>query len=213
VTPSTQIHPCRRCLTLVSSMALILFLTCSAPAVALPLTVIPSSTTVVVGDVFSVNIGIADVVPDLFAYQLDVAFDATILRANSVSDGAFLTSTGGISLFGGALVLVLDNSTGMITILDSLQGPAPPATGASGSGVLATINFTAMAAGFSGIALSNVILEDSSGTLLSAETTDGRVEVTSATSVPEPGTCSLVVLGLACLWRKRRPASRNDTTV
>jgi hypothetical protein len=194
-------------------MALILFLTCSAPAVALPLTVVPSSTTVAVGDIFSLNIGIADVVPDLFAYQLDVAFDAVILRVDSVSDGAFLTSNGGISLFGGALVLVLDNSTGTITILDSLLGPTPPATGAIGSGVLATINFTALAAGFSGIGFSNVILEDSNRNLLTADITDGRVEVTSDTPVPEPGTCSLVALGLACLWRKRRAASRTDPTV
>lgn len=190
--------------TAVSVVALTLLLAFQDAATAAPITILPPSTTVGVGESFSLDIGIGDVTPDLFAYQLDVAFDATILRADSIVDGGFLAGGGGISLFGGTFVLLLDNTSGAISILDSLLGPAPPATGAIGSGILARINFTALAPGVSAIALSNLILEDSSGNLLNAESGDGRVEVTSATAVPEPATSSLVLLGLGILWRSRR---------
>src|SRR5207302_706626 len=158
------------------------------PTLAAPITlsVLPSLQAVSVGDTFSVGVAIGNVA-DLFDYQFDLTFDPTILRADSVSDGGFLTSAGGTSVFTflgfpTPDVLALDNTTGLVTALDSLLGPAPPTGGASGNGFLANIVFTALVVGGSDVGLANIILEDSLGNALGAQLSGARVDVTDAGS-------------------------------
>ena len=51
------------------------------------------STAVNAGDVFTINFNVVDAV-DLTSWQFDLAYDPTILQANSVTEGPFLSSTG-----------------------------------------------------------------------------------------------------------------------
>jgi Cohesin domain/PEP-CTERM motif len=194
----------------VAAALFVLFLTVAArPAAAAPITlsVLPSLHTAAVGDTFQLDIAIANVA-DLFAYQFDLNFNPSILSALGVLDGGFLTSGGGTSVFGGAFALTLDNTTGVITILDSLLGPAPPATGAIGGGTLASITFTALASGSSAIEFANAIFEDSLGNSLDAQLTGGHVDVAGGSGepspVPEPGTLTLMASGLAIAAIRRR---------
>jgi len=89
----------------------------------------------------------------------------------------------------------IDNVGGAITFTaDSLVGPV---SGVSGSGILATVQFNALGAGSSPIALSNVALLNSTFGDISAGVVNGSVNV-----VPEPSTLSLsVLLFLALLAR------------
>ena len=161
----------------------------------------PVAATVANGEVFSIDVALDDAI-DLFAFQFDVGFDPAIVQAVAVLDGGFLTSGGGISVFGGVFVLALDNVAGVVTVLDALLGPVPPATGVTGGGVLATVRFKAKAPGTSGIGLSNVILEDSGGIAISAQTLDGEVIVNP--SVAEPASLFLIASGVTGILYRRR---------
>jgi hypothetical protein len=178
-------------------------------ASATSISVAPADSTVNVGDSFSIDILINDVI-NLWDYQFDLFFDPTIVRADSVSDGGFLTSGGGTSLFtdlgeSNPLSLVFDNVTGMITLVDVLLGPAPPATGATGSGILASIQFTALATGVSPFRLDGLFLDDPDANAIDATVVNGSV-----TSVPEPGTLLLIASGvIAAASRRRTSTSRH----
>src|SRR4051794_36628499 len=70
-------------------------------ALAASISIVPVSSSVVVGETFSVDVSVADL-DDLFSYQFDLALDPSALAASaSVGDGGFLTSGGGVSLLGG----------------------------------------------------------------------------------------------------------------
>lgn len=183
-----------------------------ASAAPITLEVSPSTVTVLPGESFSLNLEVSGAV-DLFDYQFDLLFDPAFLLATDVSDGGFLTSDGGTSLFGGPLALI-DNPAGVITVLDSLTGPAPPATGVSGAGALLVFKFTALGVGVSTIDLANLILEDSAGTPIAAQIIGGRVQigVSDPTPVPEPASITLVVTGAAGGWWRRRRNLRAATS-
>jgi hypothetical protein len=86
--------------------------------------------------------------------------------------GLYIPPCGGATFFiaGG-----IDNTTGTITFnADTLQGSGP---GVSGSGFLLQFIFTAAALGASPRSVSNLILQDSNGNLISGWTQDGSVVV------------------------------------
>jgi hypothetical protein len=154
--------------------------------------------TVGVGDVFSIDIEVADAV-NLVSWQLDLGFDPAIVQASAVSEGPFLSSSG-TTLFNPG---VIDNVTGLISLASaSFVDLAPP----SGSGVLMTVEFLALGPGVSALALSNVFLN-----LLDADFTlqNGQITVVGdggPIPVPEPGTIGLLATGFLLLHaRHRRP--------
>jgi hypothetical protein len=160
------------------------------------------SATVNIGDTFSIAVSITDAV-DLTNYQFDLGFDALILQANSIAEGAFL-ATGGGTLF---IVPFIDNFTGLISGVSNSLLAFP---GVNGSGQLALIEFTALASGTSALTLSNTFLNfaDSGFTV-----TNGSVCVNGATAcdggggtpVPEPSALLLLSLGLGVfLFAQRR---------
>jgi hypothetical protein len=89
---------------------------------------------------FSVNVTVADVA-DLYAWQLNLTFNPVILEAVSVSEGPF------VQLFGTTMMsaTTLNNTAGYVFAACALLDTTAP--GASGSGVLATVSFKALASG------------------------------------------------------------------
>jgi general secretion pathway protein D len=154
------------------------------------------------GSPFTVYISISNA-NDLFAFQLDLGFDPTLLSATSVSEGPFLQTAGATFLAPG----LIDNTNGTITgIADALVGFVP---GATGSGVLLAIDFDALAAGTSALTITNPLFLDS--TLVDITTgmsvNGGAVTVAPRSTVPEPASLSLALAGLAAmaaLSRRRR---------
>ena len=156
------------------------------PMTAATISVVPSSATATVGDTITADINISDVL-DLYAFQFDVSFAPGVLSANTPTDGLFLNSGGFFSGF-------TDNAAGTITfIADSLVGLMP---GISGAGTLARIQFTAVGPGTSPITIGNPVLLDSNLFDIAAITNGSTVTVSA---IPEPGTVSFVLLGLAAL--------------
>jgi len=168
-------------------------------AYAVP-TLAAGSATVSVGDTFDILISITGAV-ELTSWQFDLAFNPSIIRANSVTEGPFLSESGTkTTLFSSG---VIDNVTGHITLVTDSFVDLPP--GPSGSGVIADISFTALAPGISPLTLANVFLNDlDSGFSI----TNGQVTVLGTARVPEPATLTLLALGLAAAryvrWRGTR---------
>jgi hypothetical protein len=96
-----------------------------------------SDLTPSIGETISVDIVATDVT-DLFAFNVDFAFNSTVLGGTSVVPGTFLNSAG--LTLGDLGLLGFDTTTpGEIRdINDSLLGAV---AGATGTGVLATMSF------------------------------------------------------------------------
>ena len=150
--------------------------------------------TVGVGDTFTIPISIADAV-DLTSWQFDLGFDPAIVNANLVTEGPFLSSSGAaLTVF---VPGVIDNVGGSITL--NADAYADIGTPPSGSGVLADIEFTALAPGVSPLTFSNVAVN-----LFEPFTiTDGQITVTGTAKVPEPATLMLLTSGLGLLAMRR----------
>jgi len=160
---------------------------------------VASPGTVSQGSTFTVDVNISGVT-DLYDYQLDLAFNPSVVSAMAVLEGSFLSS-GGPTVF---LPGTIDNAAGTITLnADTLVGAIP---GVTGSGTLLEFEFSALAAGTSELVIANEILQDSTGAVLSDTVTNGLVMVPGTGTVPEPSSFVLIalgVMGLAGVCRKR----------
>jgi hypothetical protein len=158
----------------------------------------PSSTTVTVGETFSLDVDVSNI-SDLYAYQFDLTFTPGVLFATNVSEGPFLAN-GGDTFF---LPGTIDNVGGTITFnADTLIGAT---SGVTGSGTLAVFDFEALAAGPSPVAIANVFLLDSTGaSIIPSSTGESIVTVQNASSVPEPASGALLGTALVGLLMYRR---------
>jgi uncharacterized protein (TIGR03382 family) len=192
--------------TLRAVLALTLFaLFASPPRVdAIPLVSV-GSATVNVGDTFTIPVSITGAVA-LTSFQFDLSFNALILQvtATGVTESIFFTQ-GDSTVF---TTGVIDNTTGQILgVSDALIFQLP----VNGDGVLANVEFDAMAPGSSALTLSNVFLNlsDSGFTVANGEVCVNAVEATRCGSqVPTPGTLALLVMGLALLMGRRLTGAR-----
>ena len=145
--------------------------------------------TVNVGDTFIIPISIADAT-DLTSWQFDLAFNPTIVNLNSVTEGPLMSSFG-LTLFGPGAI---DNIAGLISLVTDSYIDLPPEP--SGSGVLADIEFTALAPGVSPLTFSNVFVNDLDEGF---RATNGQITVGGTSVVPEPASLISLAGGLALL--------------
>ena len=132
--------------------------------------ILPSAQQVQVGDLVTVTIGVLNVL-DLGSFSFDLYFEPRILQAQSAQLGDLLGSTGReVS----ALGPTIDNENGMLTFGAFSIGEQ---AGPSGSGLLATITFEAVAEGESLLNLGNMQLLDAQGGAIPSNTPDARVRV------------------------------------
>jgi general secretion pathway protein D len=154
---------------------------------------VSSPATVSQGASFAVDVNIAGVT-DLFAYQLDLNFNPSILQATgTITEGSFFQSGGGF------VPGTIDNSLGSIASnANTLLGPGP---GLDGGGTLIEFQFLAVAAGTSGLDLANIILLDSNLDNIDFTSTHGSVVVTGSgpTPTPEASTVLLLAVGMLAL--------------
>jgi Cohesin domain len=171
-----------------------------APAEAAVISVQPSALSVAVGQTFSLDIQISSV-SDLYAFQFDLDFAPSVLAATGVTEGTFLLTAGGTFFVPGTI----DNVAGSISfVADTLIGPV---SGASGDGVLAEIDFTALLAGVSPINISNEILLDSNLNVIPDSVVDGSVMVQGSQVIPEPTSLFLILAGMAVMFLQREHVS------
>jgi hypothetical protein len=172
------------------------------------------SSVVGVGDTFVVPISVSGAV-SLESWQFDLDFDPSLLQANSVTEGPFL-SVGGTKLtsFGPG---VIDNTTGVVSLVTASFVDLDPYP--SGDGILAEVEFTALANGLSPLTLSAVFLSfvDSGFTIGHGAVCVGGASLPDCENngtVPEPATMALLAAAWLTLgWirqgggRQRRAAS------
>jgi len=158
---------------------------------------VSSPATVSQGATFAVDVDIAEVI-DLFAYQLDLNFNPSILQATgTITEGGFFQSGGGF------VPGTIDNTLGSITSnADTLLGPGP---GIDGNGTLIEFQFLAVGAGTSVLDLANIILLDSTLSNIDFTSTNASVTVTGSGPVPTPEPSTLMLLAsasgpLALFW-------------
>ena len=139
-------------------------------AAAAPI-VTAQSASVLVGDTFSIDITVTDAA-DLTSWQFDLSFDPAIVTATNVTEGPFLAAFGTTltppTLFGSGVM-----AGGSIFGVTNSFVDLPP--NPSGDGVLATIQFIALAPGVSPLALTNAFVN------LSTDVTavDGTITVSA----------------------------------
>jgi len=162
--------------------ALIVFLTLPFGALA---TVYAESTRVfldpasqivgAVGDSYTVNVSISDV-SSLYGYELKLYYNSTLMNGTQAIEGPFLKSGGGQTFFYTVNFTDNYNSThGLLYIACTLTGNL---SGVSGSGVLATAKFEALALGNSSLLhLADVKASDPNSSAISHEDSDGSVTV------------------------------------
>jgi hypothetical protein len=163
------------------------------PAFAGTVGIEPAALTVFKGQTFSVNVNVT-AIADLYAFQFDLGFAPGILQATGViTEGSFLPGGGATFFLPGSV----DNIAGTVSFTaDSLLGPTP---GVTGTGTIATVQFTALAYGTSPLNLSNVALLDSTFSDIVAGSTNGSVAV-----IPEPNGLCLAALGLVAIACARK---------
>ena len=158
--------------------------------------------TVGVGDTFTIPISITGST-DVTSWQFDLAYSPSLVKANSVTEGPFMSAFGTTSFTPG----VIDNVTGLISLVADSYVDLPPDP--SGDGVLANIEFTALAPGVSPLTFSNVFLNFSNEEF---SITNGQITVTGTARVPEAATLALLTSWLALLIVRRltRRGRSND---
>jgi hypothetical protein len=179
---------------LVGILAFGVSLAASSPARAdAILTLEPSTGVAQPGDTVTFDLFISDVL-DLYSFQFDLAYDPSVFSLSAVDQGSFLgdsTTTDFLPGFSDPILGTVSFIGGLII------GNSP---GVSGSGILATLTFTAVGlADPSLLTISNILLYDSALQPLNF-TASGA----SVSTVPEPSSLALMGVGIAALYGRRR---------
>ncbi len=130
--------------------------------------VVPASQNKSLNSTATINISVTNVT-DLYAVEFDLSFDPSVLRCDSFSGGSFLGATVGFDP-------TIDNTAGTI---NGYSRSRVGTSGVSGSGTIATIQFTGITSGTSALTFSGVRLMDSSSSDISFSIIHGTITVPS----------------------------------
>jgi hypothetical protein len=142
---------------------------CQAAAKEARLYVQPATVNVNNGEIVSLDFYAADV-SNLLGYQFDLTYDPAVLEFQEIKDGNFLSNNGNYQVY----CIDYKLSAGMIkNVICAKLGEG----GLSGTGLLKTITFKAIASGQTDIALSNAKLADSKANDIKFTVANGNVVV------------------------------------
>ncbi|MBN1995781.1 MAG: LysM peptidoglycan-binding domain-containing protein [Anaerolineae bacterium] len=157
------------------------------PAVAQTNTVIglqPSTQQLNMGERGNVDLTVANIT-NLFGFEIGLQFDPNLIQIQDMDP-----TKEGVQIQPGDFLSpdlvqsnIADNTTGNILYVVTQVAPSPPA---SGSGVLATITFQAVAEGVSNLTLPTVKLGDPNGQPITADVQPGQVIVGEGAGQPTP---------------------------
>jgi hypothetical protein len=151
--------------------AAMIVLLCAVFAYAQSVTVSPSTTSANPGDVITVNVMVNGITNLRFAKAV-VSFDNTIIQLTGVTTGGKFLSTGG-TISATTLPTTISSSVSSIEVDQALLTNAS----VTGTGVLFTLTFNAVANGISAVTVSNVDLRNNAvpPTQISVSVTSGSV--------------------------------------
>ena len=179
---------------------LMLILTSSTVLADPVLSIQPAQLIQPVSRTFQLDINIQGAV-NVYAFQFDLIFGPDILTFTGITEGPFLASGGGSTFWVPGRI---GNGT-VNAVADTLLGLIP---GVSGNGTLATVDFTSTRDGTTSVALSNVLLLDSSLHEIASSSIPAAITI-----LPEPTSGALAgfaLLGMLIAfrrkWRIRIPA-------
>jgi len=161
-------------LTLALSLGILLLLASQVIAgSATEVSLSPPSQTVSLGQTFDVDVYVV-LDTDSRGVQFDLTFDHNILTCNSVIEGDLFSLGGTQPTFWKEPIIDNRGNGQIIGAACIIVSPSIPV---SGSGVFATISFTAKELGTSELELSNVIVGDTNGNPVEVIITSGSVTV------------------------------------
>ena len=122
------------------------------------------------GETFDLDVSAKDVF-DLAGWQFDIAFDPTVLEAINVSEGDFLKTDGGNTLFQSGSI---DNAAGKIGGLSAIRLSTQ---GVTGTGTVLQVTFKAKSSGETELALQNLEFAAITGQNISVGPQEIRITV------------------------------------
>jgi Cohesin domain/PEP-CTERM motif len=174
------------------------------------LSIEPSPKDIVVGSTFEVGVIVRDI-SDLFAYDVELSYDPSLLAVVSITDGNALTPSNPFDF-----ISFFNNSLGEASASDTMERPNPGVTIGALGGLLFTIKFQALAVGSTIIEFDSICVPP--GDLFCTQLLDSNnpsllipylsVTGTINISAPEPGLIALFGLGLVAAARRRRVSRR-----
>jgi hypothetical protein len=162
----------------------------------------PAESVVDVGETFTITVMIDDA-NDLGGFEFALSFITTTVRADSVTLGDFLGSTGR-DIF--ALSPSINNEAGQVTFGAITHGSAP---GPNGTGELAVISLTAQGVGISLLDLQGVMVVDTKAQRQTITVEDGIVVAGGAPTPTSTPTATTTPTGTTT----PTPTSTTTTTV
>jgi hypothetical protein len=136
-----------------------------AQCTVVTVSVVPQLISANTGQSFSIDISVSDVV-DLYAWEIELNWSASLLGTISVTEGSFLKS-GGSTFF----VYSWNDTQGHILIDCTLMGQV---SGINGSGVLATVTFLVLGAGETPLDIHDEVLLDHNEVQIACQALDGH---------------------------------------
>lgn len=135
----------------------------------------PQNSTAYVNATFNINITVTDV-NNMISWQItELYYLNSILNCTGVAEGPFLTSLGGTLLVGVDILNNFNSTHGRVRAAEVLYSGG---NSANGTGVVAVLNFTAIATGTTAITLGDTILEDRQLQYIPHTTNSGSATVT-----------------------------------
>jgi hypothetical protein len=135
----------------------------SSQTTATVLSVEPNTVQEVTGQDFTVNVSVSKVA-DLYAWQIALSWNPSLLNVTSVTEGPMLKSSGNSTFFSP----VVNNAAGNLSALCTrVLSFGSSVTGVSGNGTLMTVQFEVIGSGACDLNLYDTQLLDSNSSAIS----------------------------------------------